>query len=167
MTGAQLARAIADLCSTKPDLDATLATTLAKWLKDAVGKLTTLDDFRRAASNGRGDLVTTYLSTLSATDLAKLAKKFDPHRPGLSIDRPDTQRTHILALIRRERAPAERPTARSAPIPIDGVLAIPDPIRRRAELAKYTPAQLKKAIKDKHIDGMPIPFDQAEKRKAY
>jgi hypothetical protein len=151
MTGAELARAIANLCSTKPDLDANLATNLAKWLKGLLGKVTTLDDFRRAASPGRSDLVAIYLSTLSSADLTKLTNKLDPHRPDLQKATPERQRGHLLALIRRECEPADKPTPQVTPI--DAVLAITDPILRRSELAKHNPAQLKKAIKDKQIGG--------------
>jgi hypothetical protein len=151
MTGAELARAIANLCSAKPDLDAKLATNLAKWLKGLLGKMTTLDDFRRAASTGAGDLVAIYLSTLSSADLARLTKKLDPHRPDLQKATPDRQHSHLLALIGRECDPADKPSPRVTPI--DAVLAIADPILRRSELAKHTPAQLKKAIKDNQIDG--------------
>jgi hypothetical protein len=156
MTGAQLARAIADLCSTRPDLDAKLATTLAKWLKEALGQLTTLEDYQCAAANGRGDFIATYLSTLSATDLARLAKKLDPHKPSLTTQGPNTNRAHLISLIRRECEPAKKPSTKQAPMPIERVLALQDPIHRRAELAKHTPAQLKKVIRDKHIDGAPI-----------
>ena len=63
MTGAQLARAIADLCSTKPDLDAKLAAILAKWLKDALGKVSTSEDFRHVAANGRVAVISLYLKS--------------------------------------------------------------------------------------------------------
>ena len=153
MTGAQLARAIADLCSTKPDLDVKLTATLAKWLKDALGKASTLEDFRRAAANGRADVISVYLTTLSPSDVVKLAKKFDPHAAGLRPQSHDAQRDHVLALIRRQSEPAQKPSTRQPPMPIEDVLALTDPIRRRAELTKHTPVQLKKAIKDKHIEG--------------
>jgi hypothetical protein len=133
-----------------------LATILGRWLKDAIGKLTTLDDYRRAAANGRGELIAIYLSTLGTSNLAKLAKKFDPHWPGATTDAPDVQRAHILSLIRRQRDPAEKPAARQPAMPIDRVLALSDPISRRAELAKHTPAQLKKAIKERHIHAGPL-----------
>jgi hypothetical protein len=133
-----------------------LATTLAKWLKEVLGKLTTLEDYRRAASHGRGDFIATYLSTLSATDLAKLAKKFDPHKPSLTTHGPDTNCAHLISLIRRECEPAKKPSTQRGPMPIERVLALQDPIHRRAELANHTPAQLKKVIREKHIDGAPL-----------
>jgi hypothetical protein len=153
MTGAQLARAIADVCSTKPDLDAKLAATLARWLKDTLGKLTTLDDYRRAAAGGNASFVPLYLSTLPALEVAKLAKKFDPHRPGLHAQSHEAQRSHILSLIKRQSEPTERAATRQPPMPFDAILALADPIRRHAELSKHTPVQLKKVIKEKQING--------------
>lgn len=153
MTGAHLARAIAGLGSTKPELDAELATTLAKWLKGTLGRLTTLDDYRRAALDDRAIFVPLYVSTLPALEIAKLAKKFDPYRPGLQGQSHETQRAHIISLVRRQSEPAERPPTRQPPMPIDDVLVLPDPIRRHAELTKHTPVQLKKVIKEKKING--------------
>jgi hypothetical protein len=150
MKGAQLARALADLSSTKPDLDAKLAAALGKLVKDSLGKLTSLSDFRGATKNGRGELIALYLAGLNQSDLAKLAKKLDPHHSPQPIG--DAARTHVQSLVRGEREPAEKVSKSKTSMPIDGILALPDPILRRAELAKHTPAQLKSTIKDKDID---------------
>jgi hypothetical protein len=153
MTGAQLARAIADICSTKPDLDTKLAVTLAKWLRETLGKLTTLDDYRRAAAGANGSFVPLCLSTLPGVEIAKLAKKFDPHQPDIQARSPEAQRGHILSLIKRQSEPAERPLTRRQPMPLEDILALADPARRHAELSKHTPVQLKKVIKEKQING--------------
>ncbi|MGE0851871.1 MAG: hypothetical protein AB7O44_19975 [Hyphomicrobiaceae bacterium] len=150
MQGAQLARALADLSSTKPDLDAKLAAALGKLVKDSIGKLTTLSDFRGASKNGRGELIGLYLAGLTQPDLAKLAKKLDPHHTPQPLG--DAARIHIQSLVRGEREPAEKAAKSKAPMPIEGILALSDAILRRAELAKHTPAKLKSAIKDKDID---------------
>jgi hypothetical protein len=150
MKGAQLARALADLSSTKPDLDAKLATALGKLVKDSLGKLTTLSDYRGAAKNGRGELVALYLAGLNSPDLAKLAKKLDPHHSPQPTG--DAARTHVQSLVRGEREPAERPSKGKAVMSIEGILALHDPILRREELAKHTPAHLKSTIRDKDID---------------
>src|SRR5262249_25767501 len=153
MTGAQLAGTIADLCRTKPELDGSLTAALTKWLKDRLGKVSTLEDFRRAAGDGHADLVRVYLSTFGPSDIQKTAKKFDPHHYELLGLTEGAQRAHVLALIRRETNPAQPPAGRQPPMPIDEVLGLRDQLRRRAELAKHTPAQLKKTIREKDIGG--------------
>src|SRR5262249_42838878 len=126
MTGAQLAGTIADLCRTKPELDGSLTAALTKWLKDRLGRVSTLEDFRRAAGEGHADLVRIYLSTFAASDIQKIAKKFDPHHRELLGLTADGQRAHILALIRRECDPVQRPSGRQPPMPIDEVLGLRD-----------------------------------------
>ena len=153
MTGTQLARAIADICNTKPELDAKLAATLGKWLKDTIGKIATLEDYRQAAARGRSELITLYISILPSTDIARLAKKFDPLFPGLQAKGAEQQRSHILALIAGKTDPTPKPHSKQPPMAIDDILTLTDPIRRRIELTKHSPNQLKKAIKEKQIAG--------------
>lgn len=155
MKGTQLARTLAELCSRRPEYDDELFPVLIKWIRDKIGKPTTLDSFRSAATNGRGDLVALFVDAMSSEEIRKVAKKLDPYRSTLAQDPADALRAHVQLLVRRECQPAERATTRRV-MPIEDILAIKDPIARRAELQRHTPAQLKIAIREKQIDSAQV-----------
>lgn len=154
MTGAQLARAIAQLCSSKPELEAKLATALAKWVKDNVAKGATLDTLRDVARCGGAEVVRWHVGDLKEAGVKTLCKKLDPHRPKSPTDSKCALKNHVLNLVSGACEPsvkAESPK-RPKPMPIPEILTIKDPVTRRLELDRHSPAQLKKAVKENSID---------------
>jgi hypothetical protein len=151
MAGAQLARAVAQLCSARPDLDAKLKVVLVKWVKDNVAKGATLDSLRKTAKDGGSDVVRWHVAQLNATEVAKLTKKLDPHRPKSPRDTEPALKAHVLALVIDNHKPHEKPEA-TGPMPIDKVLALRDSAQRRIEFDRHRPAALKKAVKEHGID---------------
>lgn len=154
MTGTQLARAIAQLCSSKPGLDAKLATVLAKWVKDNVAKGATLDTLRDVARCDGTDVLRWHVGTLSEPEIKALCRKLDPHRPKSPTDLQGALKSHVLNLVSGACEPSEQAESpnRPRPMPIPEILAIEDPVKRRLELDRHSPAQLKKAVKENSID---------------
>ena len=154
MKGVQLAKAIALLCDSRSDLDAKLAVVLAKWVKDNVAKGATLDTLRDVARCNGTDVLRWHVDTLSPAEIKTLCKKLDPHRPDLASAPEDQLKSHILSLVRDTSEPSKKvdPPKRPKPMPISEILAIRDPVTRRLELDRHSPAQLKKAVKENSID---------------
>ena len=157
MQGAQLARAIAQLCSSKPDLDRKLAAVLDKWIKDNVAKGATLPSLKDISASGGDGVVEWYLHSLDEAKLKALRKKFDPHFPTSAADQGSS--AHILELVRGTRLPSQKPApaARPQPMPMEAVLVLKDPNARRSELSRHTPAQLKRAVVQHEIDADQLP----------
>ena len=151
MTGAQLARAIAQLCSSKPELDARLLAVLGKWVKDNVAKGATLDTLRSVANCGGTDVIGWHVGTLSEAEIKALCKKLDPHRPKAPTDSQGALKSHVLNLISGAIVPSEK-VGKPKAMPIADILAMKDPVTRRIELDRHSPAQLKKAVNENSID---------------
>ena len=151
MTGAQLARAIAQLCSSKPELDAKLVTVLAKWVKDNIAKGATLDTLRNMANCGGTDVLRWHVGTLTDAEITALIKKLDPHRPKSPTDSQSTLKRHVLDLLSGAIGPSEK-AEKPKPKPIPEILAMRDPVTRRIELDRHSSAQLKKAVRENSID---------------
>jgi hypothetical protein len=153
MSGAHLARAVAVLCDTRPDLDAKLSAVLVKWVRDNVGKGATLDTLRGIQRSNGKEVIRAYLDMLTTDELTKLIKKLDRHDRDAATDTSATMKAHLQAIIGGHRDPAKpRVVQPTPPLPIADILKLSDSVVRRSELQRLTASQIKKAIKEKSID---------------
>jgi len=144
MNGAQLARALSNVASQRPELDKSLRDHLAKWVKSTLVKgVPSLEGLRRIQSAAGDEFVEWHLTNLTENDLVKWAKKMDPHLEGIQQSGAATLRSHLSALIGSRIELSQK-----MPKPtIDQVFELSDSFQRRRELEKQSAATLKAAIR--------------------
>jgi len=160
MNGSQLARALADIISRRPDLERGFQEHLTKWVKSTLMKAPTLEVLREIRSAAGDAFVSWHLSGSTEKDIVTLAKKLDPHLTGLQSRAAAALRSHLLALADGEIEPSPKPakaklsklTSKDGASPIDQVLKLSNSLQRRSELEKLSSSQLKAAIKDYDVN---------------
>jgi len=152
MNGSQLAKALADIISQKPELDSSFQELAAKWLKSSALKGATLHSFREIHTAAGDEIITWYLKRQSDQDIPALAKKLDPNHPDLKERNPGSLRGHLSALVSGKVEPspklvkAAKGKSKRPMRPIEDVLRLTNALQRRMELEKLSPAALKAGI---------------------
>ncbi|MGE3063993.1 MAG: hypothetical protein AB7K67_00240 [Hyphomicrobiaceae bacterium] len=152
MDGSQLAKALADIIRTKPDLNTAFQDTIAKWLKSTALKGAALQRYQEVQKAAGDDFIVWYLKRQVDKDIPALAKKLDPNLPGLKDLGASALRGHLSLLISGKAQPT--PKAVKAPKgktkapgrPLEDVLRLANPLQRRIELEKLSPAELRAGI---------------------
>jgi hypothetical protein len=153
MNGPQLARALVNIISKRPELEKAFLDHLSKWVKSSLMKGPTLDGLRGMRDAAGPEFIAWHLGRQPAEGLVTLAKKLDPHLPDLKGRGAADLRSHLEALIAGRTQPTPKPgrpakKTRAA----EEILRLANTSERRAEWKKLSPAELKAAIKNHHLD---------------
>jgi len=154
MNGQQLANALAGIINQRPELEGAFLDHLSKWVKSTLMKRPTLDGLRGMHAAAGHGFISWHLGRQSEAELAKLAKKLDPHNKDVGAD---NLRSHLEALIAGRIQPTRKPERPRKPPnrsrPVEEILRLANSSERRTELKKLSFAELKAAIKSHDLDG--------------
>lgn len=156
MNGSQVAAALAQLADRRQEFDQPLKECLSKFLKSNLLKTPSLELLQTLPQAAGKEFSLWLVQYLAPADLDKALKKIDPLAfRGLTSSA--SKQAHATDLMFGRIVPLQEPTKtarKGQPVmAAEDVLRLSDRNHQRAELERFSAAQLKKAIKEHGIYG--------------